>query len=205
MNLHEMKLHDEIKVEHCTILRVPGGWVYRVPGTPIFVPYSDEFNEGCDDYVEDKAIGEICGDKVVEWEESAGPLDDSECPPLLVKTFEQHDLGEVMDGIQEIHDKACAGVHVPPVLGKFPGFAGKLVRYFELLGDLGHFQSEKSCKSTMAILKQLTGEQAVACLVHAIEQKSEFLDKTRFTDWTPPTHNLPTREDCGINKSQYEE
>ena len=52
-DMYKMHLHDEIKIDcidtvsskwHFTILRVPGGWIYRWPNQPPeFVPFNNEF------------------------------------------------------------------------------------------------------------------------------------------------------------------
>jgi hypothetical protein len=42
--LWEMKLHEEINIGPCYILRVPGGWVYtNAVGGSSFVPKDNEF------------------------------------------------------------------------------------------------------------------------------------------------------------------
>ena len=42
----DMKLHESLELDSCTVLRVPGGWIYSLEeyGKPqcVFVPYIDE-------------------------------------------------------------------------------------------------------------------------------------------------------------------
>ena len=47
-DIYNMKLHEEIGVGDYTILRVPGGWIYKRIWegciSIVFVPYSTEFD-----------------------------------------------------------------------------------------------------------------------------------------------------------------
>ena len=45
--IYDLKLHESLQIrEGLYVFRVPGGWIYADQKTvPIFVPYSNEFNE----------------------------------------------------------------------------------------------------------------------------------------------------------------
>ena len=42
-NIYNLKLHEECIIDGFRILRVPGGWLYKM-GHPVFVPFNNEFD-----------------------------------------------------------------------------------------------------------------------------------------------------------------
>ena len=45
MKIHEMKLHDILRInDNAIVFRVSGGWIYRINETSTFVPFSSEFD-----------------------------------------------------------------------------------------------------------------------------------------------------------------
>jgi len=52
--LWDMEIHEEFSHGGYIILKVPGGWIYILPGSNVFVPYSEE---GCQYEGEDWEMG----------------------------------------------------------------------------------------------------------------------------------------------------
>jgi len=47
-NLYDMKLHEAIELDSRighSVMRVPGGWIYKFAESRIFVPFNNEFEE----------------------------------------------------------------------------------------------------------------------------------------------------------------
>jgi len=52
--VHDMRLHEHMRIDGANILRVPGGWLYStveefdgqaMAMNPVFVPYTEELKE----------------------------------------------------------------------------------------------------------------------------------------------------------------
>ena len=43
--IYNMELHEEVRIECATIIKVAGGWLYSWGETTTFVPYNNEFQE----------------------------------------------------------------------------------------------------------------------------------------------------------------
>ena len=53
-SIYDLELHETLKIQDYDVIRVPGGWVYRVDpqyykegsdGIAVFVPYNKEFKD----------------------------------------------------------------------------------------------------------------------------------------------------------------
>jgi hypothetical protein len=56
-NLHNMNLHEVVELNprmgH-SVMRVPGGWIYKFTDIRVFVPFSNEFQEESPELLKEK-------------------------------------------------------------------------------------------------------------------------------------------------------